>query len=172
MKSILVDSSSMILLYKSGWLDATLDKYHFLTGQSVSRELTVPGYPGAARFQRLVADGRLEVLPVIDVPPGSGDPALKEMGPGERECIAHFLAGSGTFILLDDGRGARFCRAHRIPYTNALLIPRILALADPTIDAQVVADAMAQIDHIGRYAAWVREYARNCEDAALSSFLP
>lgn len=172
MKSILVDSSSMILLYKSGWLDAALDKFNLKIGQTVFSELTVPGYPGANRFQQLVAHEQIEILPFIDASPGSGDSALNEMGPGEKECITHFLAGSGQFILLDDGRGARYCRAHRIPYTNALLVPRILALADSTINAQIVVDAMAQIAHLGRYATWVRDYAHDCEDAALSPFLP
>lgn len=172
MKSILIDSSSAILLHKSGWLDATWAKFHLKTGRAVFRELTIPGYPGADRFQRLVAAGEMEVLPLIDTPPGSGDAALNEMGPGERECITLFLAGSGQFILLDDGRGARYCRDHRIPYVNALLIPRILALADPTIGVQAVADAMAQISHLGRYATWVRDYARNCEDTTLAPFLP
>jgi hypothetical protein len=172
MKTVLIDSSSMILLYKCGWLDATLANYRLLTGRTVSQELTVPGYPGADRFQRLAANGRIEVLPIVDALHTSKDASLNEMGPGERECISHFLAGSGQFILLDDGQGARYCRAHRIPYTNALMIPRILALADPTINEQIVADAMAEIARLGRYATWVLEYARNCEDAALSPFLP
>lgn len=172
MKSILIDSSSAILLFKSGWLDATLRHYHLKTGPSVFSELTVRGYPGAARFQTLVAGGQIELLPFIKDLPDKEAVALNKMGPGERECISHFLAGSGYFILLDDGRGAHYCRDRGIPYTNALLMPRILALADPEISAQAVANAMAQIGRHGRYAAWVRDYAHTCEDAALAPFLP
>jgi hypothetical protein len=172
MKSIIVDSSSAILLYKSGWLDATLNKFHLQSGQAVYRELTIPGYPGAKQFKTLAAAGRIEILPLVEDPPAQGVAGLKAMGPGERECIEHFLAGIGHFILLDDGRAAHYCRDKRLPYINALLIPRILALADPAIGAQTVLDAMALIGRLGRYADGVREYARNCQDAALAPFLP
>ena len=172
MRPILVDSSSIILLYKSGWLDATVDKFHLRIGQAVYRELTVRGYPGADRFQWLVANERIEVLPANDASRVAGRAALDGLGPGEQECIRHFLAGGGKFILIDDGRGARFCRDCGLPYTNALLMPRILALADPAIDVQVVAQAMAHIGRLGRYADWVRKYAHSCEDAALLKFLP
>ena len=174
MKSIIVDSSSMILLYKSGWLNTTLDKFHFLIGKTVARELTVPGYPGADRFNHLLAAGRIEVLAPDDkeAPFNCQNTALSKLGPGERECIRHFLAGNGTFILIDDRRGARFCRDRGIPYTNALLMPRILALADPAIDAQAAAQAMARIGHLGRYAGWVRDYAGSCADKILRPFLP
>lgn len=172
MKSILIDTSSAILLFKSAWLDAILKHYHLRTGQAASRELTVSGYPGAARFQHLIDKGGIEVLPPIATWSGNKNNALPGMGPGERECIMHYLAGSGQFILLDDGRAAAYCRNNRIPYANSLLVPRILALADPGIGRQAVADAMAQIYSLGRYAPWIRDYAHNCRDTALASFLP
>jgi hypothetical protein len=172
MKPVLIDSSSAILLYKSGWLDATLEHFHLRTGQAGCRELTVDGYPGANRFQRLVATGDLEILPSLAATPAGPDAALTGMGPGERECIQHFLAGCGRFILMDDGRGAAYCRDHRLPYINALLIPRILALADPDIGRQTVAKATAKIYSLGRYAPWVLDHARHCGDAGLAPFLP
>ncbi len=172
MKSILVDSSSAILLYKSGWLDATLKKFHLKTGRSAFRELTIAGYPGADCFQALVAGRRLEILPPVTALPEKKDPALTGMGPGERECILHYRSGAGAFILLDDGRGAAYCRGHGIPYVNALLIPRILALADPGIDRGTVGEAMTRIYWLGRYAPWVRDHAHNCSDASLIAFLP
>jgi hypothetical protein len=172
MKPVLIDSSSAILLFKSGWLDATLEHFHFRTGQAAFRELTVPGYPGADRFERLAATGGLEILPALGADPAIADAALSSMGPGERECIQHFLAGSGRFILIDDGRGAAYCRDHRLPYINALLMPRILALADPDIGRPAVAKALAQIYSLGRYAPWVLDHARHCGDAGLKPFLP
>jgi hypothetical protein len=173
MKSVLIDASSAILLYKAGWLDATLAHYRLQTGQAAARELTVPGYPGAARFRQLT-DTR--ALAILDAPPAAaqapGGAALTAMGPGERECIQHFLAGAGDFILMDDGRGAAFCRDHSIPYTSALLIPRILSLADPGVGGRDLAAATARIYALGRYAPWVLAYARRCEDADLAPFRP
>ncbi len=171
MKAILVDSSSAILLYKSGWLDATLDFFLLQTGRAACRELIVPGYPGAARFQHLFEQGQIEILPDADAA-FDADAALNAMGAGERECIRHYLTGAGAFILLDDGRAAAYCRARNIPYINALLVPRILALANEAITAPAVADAMAHIYALGRYAPWVWEYARRVSDAALAPFRP
>ncbi len=172
MKSVLIDSSSAILLYKSGWLNATLSKFHLRTGPTASRELTIPGYPGAQYFQDLIAGGRLEILTPIFPALPKEDRALARMGAGERECILYYRSGAGAFILLDDGRGAAYCRAEGLPYVNALLMPRILAMADPGIDGQTVAAAMARIYQLGRYAPWVRDHARHCSDRTLSPFLP
>lgn len=171
MKTILVDSSSAILLYKSGWLDATLNHFHLMTPWAASREMTVPGHPGAALFQRLFERGQFHVLPA-DSADANGDDALNAMGAGESACIRHFLGGAGDFILLDDGRAAAYCRARKIPYVNALLMPRILALADDAIGPPAVADAMARIYALGRYARWVWDDARRMNEAALTPFRP
>ncbi|MBL0712307.1 MAG: hypothetical protein JJV98_01285 [Desulfosarcina sp.] len=171
MKSVLIDTSSAILLFKSGWFDATLDHYRLRTGRAAVRELTVPGYPGAAFFQGLVEQGRIDVLPAA-AGPETRDPDLAGMGPGERECIQHYLTGAGQFILMDDGRGATYCRDNNIPYVNALLMPRILALADPVIARQGVSGAMAQIYRLGRYAPWILDFARDCADEVLTPFRP
>ncbi len=170
MKSILIDTSSAILLYKSGWLDVTLAHYHLRTGSAAYRELVVPGYPGADSFQQLTAQGRLDVLPVSADP--LADPNLAGLGAGERECIQHFLAGAGRFILMDDGRGAAYCRDHGIPYVNALLMPRILVHAAPEIGRLNAPQAMAQIFRLGRYAPWIWDFARHCRDEVLAPFQP
>ena len=171
MKTILVDSSSAILLYKSGWLNATLDLFVLKTSRAASRELTVPGYPGAARFRHLFERGQIEILPAADAAIDA-DEALNALGAGERECIRHFLTGAGSFILLDDGRAASYCRDRKIPYVNALLVPRILALANTSLSAPAVADAMAHIYALGHYAPWIWDHARSCSDAALAPFRP
>ncbi len=172
MKSILIDTSSAILLYKAGWLDTTLAHYHLRTGSAAYRELTVPDYPGADLFKRLTAQGRLEVLPATTAPPWISDPGLTSLGAGERECIQHFLAGAGQFILMDDGRGAAYCRDHGIPYVNALLMPRILVRSEPEIGRLNVPRALAQIFHLGRYAPWILDFARHCSDEVLAPFRP
>ncbi len=171
MKTILVDSSSAILLYKSGWLNATLDLFVLKTSRAASRELTVPGYPGAARFRHLFERGQIQILPAADAA-FDADEALNARGAGARECIRHYLTGAGAFILLDDGRAAAYCRARNIPYINALLVPRILALANEAITAPAVADAMARIYALGHYAPWIWDHARSCSDTALAPFRP
>ncbi len=172
MKHVLVDSSSAILLFKSGWLEPLVDYYLLKTGWAAHRELTIPGYPGADLFRQLFEQGKINILPSGTVATIHGDSALNAMGAGESECIRHFLNGAGDFILVDDGRAAAYCRVRQIPYVNALLVPRILALVNEEITYQEIADAMARIYALGRYAPWVWDHARRCGDAALAAFRP
>ena len=166
-KCLVIDTSSAILLYKSGWMEALLERYRVVTGPLAFREMTVKGYPGAGDFTRWQREGRIALQP----PPQTAlEPAVDAapLDPGERECIHLYCAGCGAFILVDDGPAAAFCRRRAIPYVNALLVPRLLNPGS----AGDTRDAMQTIFSIGRYAPWVLEYALGCPDDALSFFLP
>jgi hypothetical protein len=168
-KSALIDASSAILLFKSRWLQSAAAAYTLKAAESVRRELTVPGYPGSDDFRRMVAEGLLEVLPTCAGPPLPADVAA--LDPGERECIALFLAGRADFIIIDDGRGSACCRRRGIPYVNALLMPRLLAPAAGA-QAQDVAQAVQEIFRLGHYASWVLDFALQSSPEALAVFRP
>jgi hypothetical protein len=168
-KRVLIDTSSAILLYKTGWMAALMESYQVVTGPAAFREMTVAHYPGAEAFARWHREKRLALQSPPTVPglPG-GHPRLD---PGERECIGLYYAGAGAFIVIDDGPGAAFCRRQAIPYVNALLMPRLLkpdlASRGSAVDAHI-----QKIFRIGRYAPWVLEYALTCPAENLRFFRP
>jgi hypothetical protein len=169
-KSILIDASSAILLFKSGWMAPLMENYRVGTGPEAFREMTVADYPGASAFRQWQQEKRLVLHPQCppEVSIGTNRPGLD---PGERECITLFLNGTGAFVVIDDGPGAAFCRREAIPYVNALLIPRLLSHASTTV-REDVQTAMQRIYASGRYAPWVLEYALTCPPEDLAFFLP
>jgi hypothetical protein len=173
MKAALIDTSSAILLFKADLFQRLIRTYRIMMAGSVFRELTLDGYPGAALFREYGLSHRLEAKGALPVGAG-GEGARPEglsLDIGERETIHHYLAGSGSFIIIDDGKGAGFCRDHGIPYINALLFPRILLLTG-NLTAETYWTATRAIIGAGRYAPGVIAYARSCPAAALRFFLP
>jgi hypothetical protein len=169
-KTILIDTSSAILLFKSDWMAPLMEHYRVGTGPTAFREMTVPDHPGAGEFARWQEEHRL----LLHAPKGSPlatATALNRLDPGERECISLYYGGAGTFIIIDDGPGAAFCRRSAIPYVNALLIPRLLNPHAAIADAPLAA-AIQTIYASGRYAPWVLEYALTCPAEDLTFFLP
>jgi hypothetical protein len=169
MKPVLMDASSAILLFKARRLGDILARYRVLLPASVLAELTVSGRPGERRFGGLVRTGCAQVLAPPDEE--SAPPVvLRRLGAGERDCIRAFLDGHGDFILMDDGKGAGYCRRVGIPYVNALLVPRLLEPGSPS-PRRVLAD-MQRIYRLGRYAPWVLSHATRLTPRDLHRFLP
>ena len=169
-KAALIDTSSAILLYKTGWMAPLLKVYRIGAGPAVWQELTVAHYPGARAFTRWHRENRITIHRQPEESPGTAGGPYR-LGPGEEECIALYHQGAGAFIIVDDGPAAAFCRREKIPYVNALLIPRLLSPDGAADDPEVVA-AMQKISAIGRYASWVRTYAFNCPSEDLAFFRP
>jgi hypothetical protein len=173
MKAALIDTSSAILLFKADLFQRLIRTYRIIMTGSVFRELIQDGYPGAAVFREYGLSHRLEMK--CATPPEVGRDGARLEGIaldiGERETIRQYLAGSGSFIIIDDGKGAGFCRDHSIPYINALLFPRILLLIG-TLTPEAYRAATRAIIGAGRYAPEVIDYARNCPAEALRFFLP
>lgn len=169
MKTVLVDASSAILLHKAGLLTHMLAVFHISVAASVYGELTQRPRPGS----RAIARGREARQITIRIPHGT--PASHRLPGnlhlGERDTLLCYLDGGADFIIIDDGRGAGFCRREAIPYINALLCPRLLIAAGRLSPAEA-RTAMDHILELGHYSAWVRRYAATCEEVDLSPFLP
>lgn len=169
MKTVLVDTSSAILLHKADLLTHMLAAFRVCVTASVYDELTQRRRPGARAIAR-GREARQITVRTPDCPPAShclpGNLHL-----GERDTLLCFLDGGADFIIIDDGRGAGFCRREAIPYVNALLCPRLLATAGCLSSDGAVA-AMARISDLGHYSAWVKDYAVTCSDASLAEFIP
>jgi hypothetical protein len=124
-------------LYKADLFSVLADAWQVVMAPSVFREITEPGYPGSVYFKSLgnkTSGISAKIILQEPSPLGHPLPALKSfasMDQGEKETIQIFCAAgfdfkkTGSFILVDDGRAARFCHARQIPFINALLIPKI-----------------------------------------------
>lgn len=170
MRDVLIDASSAILLFKAALIDLAAEAWSLTATPSVLDELAVSGQPGARTFQQMADAGRLRIA-AFSPRPADRLRNRSRMGIGERDTLALYRSGTGDFIIIDDGPAAAFCRTHRIPYINALLVPRILAISgrEPASDWPI---AMETVFRIGRYAEAIAAYARSCPDQRLVAFLP
>lgn len=166
MKTVLMDASSSILLYKAGLIETMLAHYHGIMPPSVYDEITVQGYPGEPVFVSLHARGLIRIEAALD-----SDPLIPDsMGPGETDTIALFRSYPHAFVLIDDGKGARWCRQQNIPYINALLVPKLLYHSG-WLDKSDHLRAMARLTDLGRYSPGILAYARTATPETLTIFL-
>lgn len=165
MKTAVIDASSSILLYKAGLFQALVNHYHVLMPPSVYAEITVADYPGAEIFES--CRDRALIRIVTPPPEENRGPFLPAMGRGEADAIRLFPALPQGFVIMDDGKGARYCRDHEIPYINALLVPKILFFSGqlPRPEYRLATETLSRL---GRYSALVLTFARTCtfEDMA------
>jgi predicted nucleic acid-binding protein len=168
-KTVLVDASSAILLHKAEVLIHIQTVFRLCMTTSVYEELTHQERPGARAVVRAHRDQQITVL----TPCGTTDPRHlpSNLHRGERDTLQCYLDGAADFIIIDDGRGAGYCRREAIPYINALLCPRLLVAAGRMTSA-AARFAMARIADLGRYSEWVKHHAVTCSDSALTTFLP
>lgn len=172
-KQVLLDSSSAILLEKSGLLDELLAAYRIILSRAVYLELTLNNYPSADIFEAGFSDARFEVQPMADYrsPDSRKQEELAALGRGEQETIRQYLSGTADFIMLDDGKGVRFCSKHRLPFINALLFPKILNVCGRLSQAQSQVKTTAIIQ-VGRYSQRIVEMAEGFTPQELLPFLP
>lgn len=172
MKKALIDSSSAIILTKAGLFEEILGLYDVRMARSVFEEITCEMRPGVAAFKAAKRDQHLAVVEVKDGhrAPMDAKALLAAMHRGERETILRFYEGAEDFIIIDDGKGAGYCRSHRIPYINALLCPKILYLHGKIPEPDLF-PAFERIRTIGRYSRAVIEQAAVLSQNELAFFL-
>ena len=136
--------------------------------EAVFGEIARDGYPGARGFRDARRKDAIRVLSAGGKRPGPED-ALA--GPGERETIRLFCRGEGDFVMIDDRKGAGFCKNAGIPYINALLFPRILLLAG-ALSSRDYRRQTVQLLETGRYSAKIAAYAAEAPRERLHRFWP
>lgn len=173
MKRIVVDASSAILLFKVELFDELMGAYGVVLAQSVYQEVSRPGYPGASTFSGYCASRRFEICSVTRLEKISSvqTAVLSALGNGEKETIMLFLNGDVDFIIIDDGRGAGFCRDNQIPYINALLVARILLLSG-NISEAAFQNKIEMLIRRGRYSKKIIDYALTCPSKEMDLFMP
>ncbi len=167
MKTIIIDSSSAILLYRCGAIPALLRCYTTVIPGAVFSELTVPGHYGADYFSSLCVSGDIKILKTHGVP---AEKFTRSLHAGEREVVTLFNEGNGDFIIIDDGNGSAFCRDNNIPYMNALLAVKILHFKQ-MINDQEHHDAWRWLIGNGRYSGGIIDWAENADEQKLDFFL-
>lgn len=170
MKTVLVDASSAILLYKATLFDSMCDTYRLAMTVAVINEITVADYAGADYFRLAVWSNRIAQIDVASAPEDV-EAFPHSLGGGERDTLLAYDGSQAQFILIDDAQGARICRSRNIPHINALLCPELLYAAG-RIDRQARDTAFERLLSIGRYSSEVVVYARRWDGDALSPFLP
>jgi hypothetical protein len=174
MKQCLIDSSSAILLYKSGLFRTLTEAYQIVMTVSVFEELTVAGYPGAQEFSDYGATNVVIIqFPATNrLPEGMTNDDLPSLDRGERDTIRCYeKAEPDSFIIIDDGKAAQYCRLHKIPYINALLFVRIAYLTGLLSEGDFH-DRYAKLVAIGRYSEEIMAYAQHCSTRDIAFFLP
>ena len=96
--------------------------------ESVNEELTHDGYPGAKEFADCLAEKKCSLAPGDQTAEIHGTllKGVAGLDRGELDTIRLYKKGYGDFVITDDGRGAGYCKRHKIPFINALLFPRVL----------------------------------------------
>lgn len=155
------DSSSIILLQKAGLLDIFLKQYQVIVAEAVYDELTMTNKQGSGQLQKLLA-GRVR----------KGDNQIIEgLGRGESAAIELYRKNGADFVLLDDKKGATYCLSRQIPFTNSLLLCRILhrvgALQEEQYDI-----ALEKLIKQGYYSEKIVRKAAALGDDALERFMP
>jgi len=137
---------------------------------AVYDEVTPHGYPGADRLRQYHAHRRYTVAP-HDAASVENHRWPTGMHTGERATIALHLARMADFVVIDDGKGAGFCRRERIPYINALLVPRILYFSGD-VRGDWAMEKAALIREKGHYSETVVRFASRATAAELAPFFP
>ena len=169
MKTALIDASSAILLYKAELFEAVASAYDLAMAPAVYQEVTVAERMGAAYFDVACRTGRIRIA--SGGAPGQCGRELGRMGAGERETLCLYATSGVDFVILDDRKGASYCRIKAIPYINALLCPRILHWTG-RLDRLHYVRAFDFLLKQGHYSFYVIEFAKKCNSQRLAFFLP
>lgn len=170
-REVLLDSSSLILLYKANLLAELCHHYSPVIAEEVFREIARNGKSGADEFIRLSQDKQITILPAVNQQLHPDLKDNKAMGEGELKTLHHALSGTGTFIIVDDLQAIRFCIRQDIPFINALLFPRMLYLAG-TIPDTYSHKSFTTLRQTGHYSKKVIERALLLGVEELRQFFP
>lgn len=162
LKTVVGDSSSIILLYKAGLVHVFLARYDLVVAASVYSELVRKGKDGADELGGIFAD-RVVGAAVKNSVPG--------MGGGESDTVSLFREGVGDFVLLDDRKAAHFCQKEHIPFISSILFPRILFLTGHIAERACV-EQMRILFELGYYSEKIKSRAENMTAGQLVKFFP
>lgn len=163
MKNVVVDSSSIILLQKTGLLHIFSCNYSIIVAESVYRELTLAEKKGAAELAILLANRTVQPL--------RRDRVYPNMDLGEHDTIELHREGHGDFVLTDDKKAAIYCSTFSIPFINSLLVPRILFTVGLLGEIEYF-QKLEKLISVGYYSEKIVGRAKSIDDERLREFYP
>lgn len=174
MQTVYIDASSAILLYKAGLFVPCTRYFSIVMETDVYKEVRVPDHPGAHFFLSMVQKKCVQVFRSdsdrhinVDLP--------RNLDLGERQTLMLYFQNicpdTPSFIIMDDAKGARFCLARKVPFINALLVPKILWFAG-LLNKDDYLDKTALVIENGRYSGTVIEKADALSPWDLAMFIP
>jgi len=166
MKTVLMDSSSAILLFKARFFKTILHYYRVTISEFVYKELTCNEYPGSEEIKKYCNDGLMCISKV-----SSKNYTEVPLSGGEGEIVVLFQSGTGDFIVIDDRQAMDYCKKLGIPFINALLVPRIFYLSG-LMEEPDYKEKTEKILLEGRYSAVIREKALSFNEDDLFRFFP
>lgn len=169
-----IDASSAILLYKTELFVLCSQHFSLIMETHVYKEVRVPNHPGEKFFESMVQKQRLQVcrfdpdrLTEISLP--------ETLDLGERQTLGLYFLNKNSdrysFIIIDDAKAAKFCFRHKVPFINALLVPKVLWFAG-ILDENDYIDRTAGIIETGRYSRTIIEKAKALSPSDLALFIP
>ena len=170
-KKVFLDSSSAILMEKSDLLPLFFKVYDVSLTEAVYSELTNNQYPSAELFHKSYQQSCFEVRPLPEQKRDRHSKELDSLNLGERETIQQYFSGVADFIVLDDGKAARFCKREQVPFINALLFPKILQHSE-LLSKEDCRSRLDVLISIGRYSSRVLSIAEGMGEKELKRFFP
>ncbi|WP_321495090.1 hypothetical protein [uncultured Desulfobacter sp.] len=174
MQTVYIDASSAILLYKAGLFVPCTRYFSIVMETDVYKEVRVPDHPGAHFFLSMVQKKCVQVFRSdpdrhinVDLP--------SNLDLGERQTLGLYFqnicSDDRSFIIIDDAKGARFCLGRKVPFINALLVPKILWFAG-LLNKDDYLDKTTLVIENGRYSGTVIKKADALSSSDLAMFIP
>nr|WP_320190473.1 hypothetical protein [uncultured Desulfobacter sp.] len=174
MHTAYIDASSAILLYKTELFVLCSQYFSMIMETHVYKEVRVPDHPGEKFFESMIQKHRVRVCSCnLDRPVDI--PLPKNLDLGERQTLALYFQNKDsdqhTFIIIDDAKAAKFCLRHKVPFINALLVPKILWFAG-ILNKNDYINKTALVIKEGRYSRTIIEKAKALSSSDLALFIP
>lgn len=174
MHTVYIDASSAILLYKAGLFVPCTQYFYIIMETHVYKEVGVTNHPGSNFFLSMVQKSSVKVCRAdTDLQDNMNLP--KNMDLGERQTLVLYFQNAcpdqPSFIIIDDAKGAKFCHRFKVPFINALLVPKILWFAG-ILKRNDYLDKTAFVIEIGRYSKTIIEKAKALSPSDLAMFIP
>lgn len=164
MAPVVCDSSTLILLAKSGLLAHFIQAYgDVMIPQEVFREVVLEGKKhnkeDALIVENKVKDGKITVLAVEDRKQIGQLLSDFKMQKGEAEAVALCIERKATLLGADDREALKACRVYGIPFVTALAFAIVLA-TENRMSKEELELAVSKLEKLGFYSKEIMEYAR------------
>lgn len=150
MKTIVVDSCSLILMSKCSLLEILAESFTLVIPRGVFYEVvdkdTLKKYPDAEVISNLVSAKKIRVVGVDR----TASKLPVSLGKGELEALALVKQTAGSILLTDDGRAIKACRYMKLPF---LISPKMTVelYRLGKIDFNKAKNSIEKLRIVGRY---------------------